>query len=323
MRIRIAVAVAAGLSALLTTPAPAQADPHHGHDSVRYASIKGCQTKDAGPRPCGAWRLVMHDGSRRALPDAQTVALKTNGTSSVTGVAPIAVSGDGRRLAYITKSGRLAVRTLGGGVKLLPKDALPRVAQYELAFQLSDDGGRLAVLDNNMRKGTRVFDTATGAQLGTIPGTERMMGFSGDGGEVLTSVDADESVTDLAVYSDTGEPLRRVTPPQVVVSTGPQALSADGRTVANMVMSRKPELVLYDMETDEVTGRTRVKLPAGSVEMIDWTGESQVTLHLLREREGKAGRMAIVQIDTGTGTVKTRDRYSVLKDSYVFAACGG
>ncbi|MEU8246756.1 hypothetical protein [Nonomuraea sp. NPDC048916] len=321
MRIRIAVVVAAGLSTLLT--APAQAGPHHGHDGVRYASIKACETKDAGPRPCGAWRLVMHDGSRRALPDAQTVALKANGKPSVTGVAPVAVSGDGQRLAYLTKSGRLAVRTLGGGVKLLAEDALPRVAQQDLTFRLSDDGGRLAVIDGNMRKGTRVFDTATGDLLGTIPGTERMMGFSGDGGEVLTSVDADESVTDLAVYSDTGEQLRRATPPQVVAWNSPQALSGDGRTVANMVMSGKPELVLYDMETDQVTSRTRVKLPAGSVHMIDWTGESQVTLHLLQERDDKAGLMTIVRIDTGTGTVKTRDRYAMLKDSYVFAACGG
>jgi hypothetical protein len=33
--------------------------------------------------------------------------------------------------------------------------------------------------------------------------------------------------------------------------------------------------------------------------------------------------MTIAPIDTETGTVKVRDRYTLLKDTFVFAACGG
>jgi hypothetical protein len=56
--------------------------------------------------------------------------------------------------------------------------------------------------------------------------------------------------------------------------------------------------------------------------MLDWTGDTQVTAHLTSGSAGGA-RMTIVQIDTETGAVRVRDRYTVLRDSFVFAACGG
>jgi hypothetical protein len=329
MRSKILATCAAVLLTLVTAPAVAHAGPRHGHDgmaghdSIRYASIKGCRGKDGQSEPCGGWRLVMHSGKQTTLPDAQTVALDAKGRSTRYQPAPVAVSGNGRRVAYFTKTGRLAVRTLEGGVTLLAKDALPRVGQNEVTLVLSDDGARLAaVFGREKPPATRVFDTDTGDRLGTVPGDMSIMGFSWDGDEVLARVDAEESVTDLAVYSDTGEQLLRVTPPQVVASNGPQALAADGRTVANVVQGDKPELVTYDMESDEVTGRKKVKLPAGDVDMVDWTGDTQVTVHLVRY-VSDAPRMTIVQIDTETGAVKVRDRYTVLKDTFVFAACGG
>ncbi|MCA2228346.1 hypothetical protein [Nonomuraea aurantiaca] len=324
MKIKIAVAIAAGLAALMTAPTAAQAAPHHEHDGIRYASVKGCTVKGGEQRPCGKWRLVMHSGERGSLPDAETVAREANGKSSRTQVAPIAVSGDGRRVAYFNKSGQLAVRTMGGGVKVFAKSALPRVAQYNVTLQLSDDGARLAaVFTTDKPVKTRIFDTATGALLGSTPGGQTLRGFSADGGEVLTDVGGDESVTDLIAYSESGEQLYRVTPPQIVASNAPSALAADGRTTANVVMSAKPQLVLYDMQADQVIAKRRLKLPTGDLLMIDWTGERQVTLHLVRYPDGKANKMTIVQVDTETGAVKVRDHYSLLKDSYVFAACGG
>ncbi|MBT2229945.1 hypothetical protein [Nonomuraea sp. NEAU-A123] len=323
MKIRIAVAIAAGLAALMTAPTAAQAAPHHEHDGIRYASVKGCTVKGE-QRPCGTWRLMMHSGEKGSLPDAETIAREANGKSSVTQVAPIAVSGDGQRVAYFTTSGRLAVRTMGGRVKVFAKDALPRVAQYNVTLNLSDDGGRLAAVFNTDKAvKTRIFDTATGTLLGTTPGHQTMLGFSADGGELLTDVAGDEAVTDLIAYSESGEQLFRATPPQIVSSNAPQALAGDGRTTANVVLGAKPQLILYDLQTDEVTARRKLKLPAGELLMIDWTGEQQVTLHLVQYPEGKANKMTIVQIDTGTGAVKVRDHYSLLKDSYVFAACGG
>ncbi|MEV1177511.1 hypothetical protein [Nonomuraea sp. NPDC049784] len=320
MRAKILTVLVA--AALAAAPGVAYAEPHahQGHDSIRYASIKSCHAKGGEDRPCGDWRLVMHDGEQSVLHDAQGVALDAKGKSVRYSPAPIAVSGNGQRVAYFTKTGRLAVRTLGGGVKVFAKDALPRVAQNDVTLLLSDDGGRLAaIISGEKAASTRVFDTATGARLGTVPGDRSVLGFSFDGDEVLTSVGGDESVTDLVVYSDTGEQAVRVTPPQVVVSNGPQALSADGRTIASIVQGAKTQLVLYDLQTDEVTARKKIKLPAGDLHMVDWTGDTQVTLHLLTGDNG----MTIVQIDTETGAVKVRDKYTMLKDTFVFAACGG
>ncbi|MEV4111313.1 hypothetical protein [Nonomuraea sp. NPDC049695] len=321
MRVKILTALVA--AALTAAPGVAYAEPHahahQGHDSIRYASIKKCTSKD-GDRPCGDWRLVMHNGGKSVLHDAQGVALDAKGKPLRYSPAPIAVSGNGRRIAYFTKTGRLAVRTLDGGVKVFAKNALPRVAQNEVTLLLSDDGGRLAaMIGGDKPASTRVFDTGTGARLGTVPADRSVLGFSFDGDELLTSVDGDESVTELAVYSDTGEEAVRVAPPQVVASNGPQALSADGRTVASVVQGSKPQLVLYDLQTDQVTSRKKIKLPDADVDMVDWTGDTQVTLHMLSGGD----RMTIVQIDTETGAVKVRDRYTTLKDTFVFAACGG
>lgn len=321
MGIRIATVLAVALG-MLVVPGVAHADPHEHHgDAVRYASVKGCAAKDGNIKPCGAWRLVMHSGKQQLLKDAQVVARTAGGKSSVYQAAPIAVSGNGQRIAYFTKKGSLAVRTLGGGVVEL---ALPRVNQFDVSLQLSDDGSRLAAdLQGERPKGLRVFDTASGALLGTIPKTEWFVGFSGDGGEVLTKIENDEGSTELHVYSESGDRLLGATVPQVVAFNGSQALAADGKTTASVVLGSKPQLVLYDLQTDQVTGRVKVKLPAGDLYKIDWTGESQVTLHLATYPDGKPTRMRIVQIDTGSGAVKLRDSYTLLADTYVFAACGG
>ncbi|MET7331519.1 hypothetical protein [Nonomuraea sp. NPDC005650] len=322
MKAKIFAVLAAAVVAVPGGVAYAEPHAHQGHDSIRYASLKSCG-KSEEAKPCGDWRLVMHDGGQSALRDAQTVALDAKGRKLEYAAAPIAVSGNGQRVAYLTKSGRLAVRTIGGGVKLFAKDALPRVDQNTFTLLLSDDGARLAVvIATEKPQSTRVFDTSSGARLGSVPGNLSVLGFSGDGDEVLTSDDGDEGVTDLAVYSDTGEQLVHGTPPQVVSSNAPQALSADGRTIAAVVAGKKPQLVLYDMQADQVVDRKKIKLPAGDVDMVDWTGDTQVTLHLVQYLDG-GNKMTIVQIDTETGAVKVRDRYRMLKDMFVFAACGG
>ncbi|MEV0385369.1 hypothetical protein [Nonomuraea sp. NPDC050643] len=326
---KIIAAVAVILTATLSAPAhagPGSSTPSHDsahagpHDAIRYASLKGCKVKSGGTRPCGDWRLVLHSGERVTLPDAQGVALQANGKSSRYYAAAIAVSGNGQRVAYFTKKGRLAVRTLGGGVRLLAKDALPRMGQWEVTLRLSDDGSRLAASPGDGE--TRIFDTGTGDLLGTAPAEALVMGFSADADELLATVDASESVTELVVYGLTGDERRRFTPPKVIAMNAPQALAADGRTVASVVAGSKAELVTYDAEGDRIAGREKVKLPAGDVVMVDWTGDTQVTVHLSRYAEG-GSRMTVAQIDSATGAVRVRDRYTLLPDTYVFAACGG
>ncbi|MBN6052156.1 hypothetical protein JYK22_09450, partial [Nonomuraea sp. RK-328] len=346
-----AAGAALGLAALLIAPAGAlgatatasagpvtraaagapHEPPHkhtgHGQDSVRYVSIKGCRTKGGESRPCGGWRVVMHSGARGTLPDAQTIARDAKGRKVSGMAAPVAVSGNGQRLAYFTRSGRLALRTLGGGVRLLPENALPKVAQQDTELRLSDDGSRLAVsFVGDKARDIRVFETGTGERIGTIPAAYGLKGFSADGGEVLAGTEDDEGSQILVAYSDAGQELARVTPPQLIASNGPPALSGDGRTVAALVRRQGPALyglALYDMVNDQVTARLKVKLPAGDVDMVDWTGPSQVTVHLVHYDEGQPDTVSIAQIDTGTGKVAIRDRYTLMKDTFVFAACGG
>ncbi|MEV2270697.1 WD40 repeat domain-containing protein [Nonomuraea africana] len=316
MKIRILAAIAVAL-AMLGLPGPAQADPDHG--AIRYASAKGCVKKDGSTVPCGTWRLVTHDGKVSLLKDAQLRAVGADGKEVDYAVAPLAVSGDGQKVAYFRKDGRLAVRTMHGSVKLLQKDALPaRTNQYEVVLQLSDDGARLAVIASRVQ----LFDTATGNRLGVLPKHQSFIGFSGDGQKVLTSTDGDESVLEMHVFDLAGRRLLDGTPPQLVASNGPYALNSDGKTLAVLVAGKK--VALYDLSSDQMVGDHRIKLPKeGTVHKIDWTGDSQVTLHVSQYPEGKPTRMTVMQHDVTSGATRVRDSYSMLKDTFVFAACGG
>ncbi|MFD2350892.1 hypothetical protein ACFSTC_18505 [Nonomuraea ferruginea] len=309
------ILLAAALLAVSLT-APAQAGPHH--DAVRYASIKGCDRGDDGRaalRPVAAGHA-----QRRAARPGRRADRRAQGRRQALQVPPRARRGQRRR-----HEGRVLREELPPPRRPHPRRRrhpaaarlrCPRVPQYEVGLVLSDDGGWLAVTIGTGQ--VRIFDTSDGARLGTLPRGETLVDFSGDGGEVLTTVDADESVTDVVVRADTGELVSRATPPQLVSANMPLALAADGRTAAAFVAS-KSQLVLYDVETDQVLGRVPVKLPKGDLNAIDWTGDRQVTLHLTTQ----AYRMNVVQIDTETGAVRLRDRYTVLKDSLVVAACGG
>lgn len=320
---RIAFTITAAALVLAAGPqGTAAAGPHGEH--VRYVSVKACTVREMST-PCGPWRLVTHSGAIKPLKDAQVTALYANGKPSEN-TAPIAVSGDGGTLAYFRKKdGRLAIRDAAGHVKLMPKTALPRrTHQFNVTFELSNDGRRLAaIVAGEKRATTLLYDTVSGITLGALPGDESFTGFSGDGGEVMTSVGAEETTTELRVYDDTGRFLLTRVPPQIIANNGVQALSPDGETVAVLVASRKPLLVLYNLRTDEIVAKHRIKLPAVyGVDRVAWTGEEQVTAHLTHGGSG-ATKMRIVQFDAANGRSRTRDSYTVLRDSYSFAACGG
>ncbi|MEO3862009.1 hypothetical protein [Acrocarpospora sp. B8E8] len=98
MKIRILVALAAMLAAMLGAQGTAQAEYGHG-DSVRYASAKGCVKKNEAVVPCGTWRLVTHHGRVILLKDAQLKALNEKGDPVSGMTAPVAVSGNGQKIA--------------------------------------------------------------------------------------------------------------------------------------------------------------------------------------------------------------------------------
>jgi hypothetical protein len=315
MKIRILVALAVVLAAVLGVQGTAQAEPGHG-DSIRYASAKACAKKGGAIVPCGTWRLVTHHGRVILLKDAQLRALDEKGDPVTDSTAPVAVSGNGQKIAYFRKDGRLAVRTFNGKVRLLPKDTLPsKTAQYDVTLQLSDDGAVLAVTAGR----TKLFDTASSTRLGQLPKGRYFLGFSGDGEKVLTATDADDSV---GVHDLSGRLLRTDTPPPLVTGNGPYALHADGRTIAVLVANRK--VALYDLESGQITGDQRIKLPKGSTaHKLDWTGDNQVTLHISQEFQGAPTRMTVLQHDVTSGATTVRDTYKLLKDTFVYAACGG
>ncbi|WP_062430760.1 WD40 repeat domain-containing protein [Herbidospora daliensis] len=314
MKFRVLVAVAAMAAAVVTVPAAAQAEPHHGGDSIRYASAKACKVKKQVVL-CGNWRLVTHHGEIIQLKDAQLEALDGKRKPVGFTAAPVAISGDGQKIVYFRKDGRIAVRTMGGGVTLLPADTLPKnVVQYNVWFRLSDDGATLAVTDRR----TMIFDTKKGKRLGLLPTKREFVGFSGDGKEVLTS--ATDEV--FRVYDRSGHLLRQGRPAEAVNGWGPNALHSDARTLATLVSDNK--IVVSDVETAQVEGDNPIKLPkGGTVEMLDWTGPTQVTLHVSQNLPKVPNRMTVLQHDTKTGVTVVRDRYDILKDTFTYAACGG
>ncbi|NAS22210.1 hypothetical protein GT755_11000 [Herbidospora sp. NEAU-GS84] len=313
MKIGVLVALAATVVAIVAVPVAAQAAPHHG-DSIRYASAKACKVKKATVL-CGNWRLVTHHGQIIQLKDAQLEALDGKGRPVGFAAAPVAISGNGQKIAYFRKDGRIAVRTLGGGVTLLPVGTLPKnVVQYNVWFRLSDDGASLAVTDRR----TMIFDTKKGKRLGLLPTKREFIGFSGDGKEILTS--ATDEV--FRVYDRSGRLLRQGRPADDVNGWGPNALHADARTVATLVSGDK--LVVSDLETAQVERSNPIKLPkGGTVEMLDWTGPAQVTLHVSQNLPKVPNRMTVFEHDTKTGVTTVRDRYDILKDTFTYAACGG
>nr|WP_226872290.1 hypothetical protein [Microbispora sitophila] len=304
--------------------APAMATAHH---SIRYASVDACTAKDGATTPCHTWRLDLLDGTRVALKDAMVWPLNAKGKPNKEMQAPLSVSGDGESVAYFRKTDhRLVVREFHGPVHVMPKKLLPRgVGMDDAWVRLSQDGARL-ILGYSVKDGSsraRIFDVSGASETGTVPAFGTFRGFSGDGSAVLVEQSTDENTTGLGVYDTKGGELAHVVPPQIVAANVPWALSSDDRTVAFVTGSgKKARLRFYDATTDQTGGSVRFSLPSdASVEMIDWTGEHEVTLHLIRS--ASVDHVTILRIDTRTGKTRVRDSYKVRAGTFTYQSCGG
>ncbi|WP_066373142.1 hypothetical protein [Herbidospora mongoliensis] len=318
----VVLAAAIGMFAFGTQGA-AQAEPQavlaqHGHgDVIRYASAKGCVVK-GNTVPCGDWRLVTHHGKVVLLKDAQVRALEKKGKPSSEITAPLTVSGDGTKVAYFRKDGRLVVRTFNGPVKVLPRNALPaKLGQGYVNLKLSDDGAALAITNNAVDE-TSLYDTVSGKRLGRLPKEVFFYSFSGDGKEVLT-----DSRTKLGVNDLSGRLLfPRHTPPDAITETPQTALHADGKRIAVIQNGRK--VVVYDLATKRVVSEKPIKLPKdSSVDELDWTGKNQVTLHVSKQSGSAPARITVLEHDVKSGATKVRETYTLLKDTFTYATCGG
>ncbi|MEU6743521.1 hypothetical protein [Streptosporangium sandarakinum] len=303
----------------------ADGTPHSA--AVRYASVRGCSDKEGVQYPCGKWRLVTHMGEVRKLADARITPLSAKGRPQKYSVAPIEVSGDGLHVAYFRKSdGRLVVREIGGGVRVMSGTLPAHVGMGQVTLILSQDGARLAVtFPENPKAPSRVYDTASGELLWTVPGDRRPVGFSADDDELLAyrEVGEDESYkVFLYVIGQSGEQLHREAPGGGG-AYGPYGLAADGTTVVTTHEKRgRTDVVVHDLASSRVV--TRVPVGKSAPETLAWTGPEQVTAHFITYDGGaRPSRVRVLQIDTTTKKTRVRESYKVLSDTFAVATCGG
>ncbi|WP_336204053.1 hypothetical protein [Nonomuraea sp. LPB2021202275-12-8] len=297
-------------------------------DTIKYASARGCSRPGQWPpSPCGKWRLVMHGGERRELADARIAPLDGKGKRLKQSVAPIEVSGDGRHVAYFRKSdNRLVVREVGGGkAHAMAADLLPAgFGMDDVTLMLSQDGTRLAVVYYEERKEpTRVYDTTSGNLLWTAPWDVELLGFSGDGGELMAQRRNDDHfIADLYVFGPRGELLHRK-PLGEDYDVGPYALAADGTTAAVVTHQHgHVTIVVYDLTSGRITTRVPVRVK-GVLHTVAWTGLAQVTIHAHHKKDTAPTQVRVLQVDTVTKKVTTRESYTILSDSISFESCGG
>ncbi|WP_214321091.1 WD40 repeat domain-containing protein [Nonomuraea sediminis] len=298
-------------TSLLAAPAQAASRAH----AIRYVSVDDCG------RPCATWRVTLGDGTTRRFSDAQVHPLSKHGKPIKGQAAPIGVSGDGRRVAYLRAGdGRLVVRDLGGALYPMPRGAFRRgVSQGGSNMWLSLDGARLAVSQHYGR--VRLYDVASGTRLATLPKGEEFLGFSGDGDEVLTR--SGEHTLHSRTLSG------RLLATSKVKSYGPFALNPDGVTVAWLTGDKgKQRAVLWDLSSDRPNVRTWIWIPdyrgmVQRVEMLDWTANKQLTLHVRDDAMRTPAGMHVLLLDLGTSRFTLRDRYTVRSSAWGFEACGG
>ncbi|WP_031166827.1 hypothetical protein [Streptosporangium roseum] len=239
-------------------------------------------------------------------------------------VAPIEVSGNGRHIAYFRKSdNRLVVREVGGKVHAMAVDALPAgFGMLDMTLMLSQDGTRLAVVyDEERKESTRVYDTTSGNLLWTAPWDVEFLGFSGDGGELMAQRKDDYLITDLYVFGPRGGLLHRK-PLGEDYDVGPYALAADGTTAAVVTHQRDHvTIVVYDLTSGRIT--TRVPVRVKGLHTVAWTGSAQITVHDHHTKGKAPTRVRVLQVDTVTKKVTTREAYTILSDSISFESCGG
>ncbi|SDI88729.1 hypothetical protein SAMN05421869_107363 [Nonomuraea jiangxiensis] len=309
-------------SALMAAPGTARAVVPAGEVSapIRYAAASDCDKDPRNAAWCGPWWFRTTDGKRHSL----------SGVGRWSDA--VDVSGDGRRLAYIrAKDARLVVRDLDGRTRVSQAKAWPSKSELDLTrVTMSYDGSLVAVdccWSGFAGHPARVYDAATGALLGKVPGVsvhEDALSFSGDGDQILVRTDDDKSGR-LSVHDLKGKRTASVVPPRLIGdNAATAALNADGRTVAVYVTGRKPKIALYDLESGLVTATFSVPASGQKVERdlaedrimevdtdvrLDWTGDS--TLRMVRKVGFKVVRVKVYGIDVATESVLLERAYAI------------
>ncbi|WP_283135402.1 hypothetical protein [Rhizohabitans arisaemae] len=329
--------VALTLVATVATPLTTRAETHpHTKNTIRHATLDRC--KVLTQHACGPWRLTLRNGKQIILHDAQVNARSKKGKPIRTEMAAIAISGNGRRVAYIRANDhRIVVRDLGGDVYVMPREALPTRAD-NVALQLSDNGTHLAV-------NTQIFNVDRAVKLAKLPGTgttgvldraptdgkASFEGFSGDGDEALTVRSLKGDRLELISYSLRGEVLARATlkseiPPSFL-GYAPLALGADGRSVAHLTATAGKDAVeIIDLTTGRRIRNVKVKVPEYGYQAVfatDWITADKLTVHIQEELLTTPSPIRVLEINLTTGKITTRERYEFRDNVFGYRACGG
>ncbi|MER6944988.1 hypothetical protein ABT294_13275 [Nonomuraea sp. NPDC000554] len=268
-------------------------------------------------RPCGKLAVVLRDGRKRALPDV----------ARGVGAAPVAVSGDGTRVAYVRARDRAVVAyRLGGGVRVMKGVKQPKevVGADATRLVLSRDGRLLAYVTEDLDTRVDVFDTGTGRRVGSSRSGNEEKFFAGFGDDEALVVQRAGDTFDVLVTDLRGRVLRRDTPPQVVGFNLPDtepsdkvaALSPDGRTLATYVPGEEPGLAIYDVISKQIARRIPLQRGYRPAAMT-WTGPGEVMLRIGSDR--MAGR---VRVDVASGSTEIADTYAIPRGVHPYHAGG-
>ncbi|WP_283137767.1 hypothetical protein [Rhizohabitans arisaemae] len=331
---RITATFLAALALIAHTPLAVHAQPAdrlNDASAIRYAWLDGCYAKVRSAPACGDWILYLRDGGRERLRDAYVRPLDAKG-KPLNAITPLAVSDDGRRVAYFRKGDRrLVVRELGGKVHVIRDEVLVRgYLMRDVAVTLSQDGTRLAVdyddeydHDRKEKRPTEIYDVATGTRLGTIPWNFLFSGFSLDGDEVLAKWEDDEyDTSDVFVFTVQGRQLLHAKSP-VKDLVLPYGLAADGRSAATIDYEDGREILkIHDLVTKKSVMNIRMPRTEGAVDSIAWTGPTKITVHFVLQPEGKPARIQVREIDTATKKIRTSDSYTVAAGGFLYVTRG-
>lgn len=314
------------LGTAVPAPAPAHAQPPA---RASLAWVGSCFDSDRGHTPCNGWKLIAPGGRAITAKGIAVTGVDRRGRSSDE-PAPLAISADGRSIAYQrTGDHRLVVWRLPTGRRtVLPKSLLPKGGATDGIRLLLSPAGDKVVVDHHTDDGrvpTKIYTLGTGRTT-ELRGGDAPIGFTPDGKQLLARrVTADNTVA-LVVHRPDGTILRR-TPPQVVANSLVTAPAADGRTVAVVVAARperdeRPRVHLYDLRTGELADGVDLRLGRHENPFTArWEGR---TLRLAVSGHDKRGVTVIREYtaDPRTGAVKQVGRYPTGKDPYEYRMAG-
>ncbi|GAB1821593.1 hypothetical protein [Herbidospora sp. RD11066] len=271
----------------------------------------GLMARTAG-RDCLQWRVVTRSGDDYRVPEAMSVNIRGLTGSYVLVPAPVAITGDGRKIAYYSEQHeRFAVRDLESGQVRLAPPTMPvaDIVEHGAEITLSDDG-RFLALGAPRAVGTLV-DVETGERT-TVPASWSVRSIGAGGRAVVT-----ENPDHLGLFADGG-----VRPFTGAAWHTPGRSSPDGATIAHLTRpagDENPtpgdyELITRDAATGEVRTTTRFKdAPADFLPMRlgPWLSATEITVAVNLPPGEPVPGWRTYAADVTTGAIRPLDTYSV------------